>query len=499
MTSPVSLLDLAAASLASAIVAADQIVTLAKHFHNNSNNYKEDTDNKEDKKDDTFSKTTTSTTTTSAATSDGMNNDNNDNNDVNNNVRLKNDGSFVTNADLASQQIIVDALNNISTDIRIVGEESEEEMKLYAITGHELRSQQMYQLCRQEIQMRFTSHQQHPHQYPLDQHQQSLPLAQIHHHGTKNGKRHLDVGVLSHQVNWNSIRGSTMTDSSAKEQQQQQEYQVDPHRVSVFIDPLDGTKAYAKGDYQPVSILIAIILDRTPCFGVICKPFGYPGQTSVLDTNCVVIYGGTLVGGAYTAGGSSCHLHQPSSLSPSSSYPSSYPWSTTFPTTHTSNGNPFHDHALDSSSPTITTTSSISSSSCNTPPSTQHLPRAVISSGRSKGIVQDFVTHLGNKGMIDPTPLLVTGAGEKSLRIILRSQNEGLWFFPKPGTSLWDVAASDALLRATGGRLTDKNGNDLDYTKSRTDAENHNGIVACFDQQLHAECIRLFLEQSWQE
>jgi hypothetical protein len=129
----------------------------------------------------------------------------------------------------------------------------------------------------------------------------------------------------------------------------------------------------------------------------------------------------------------------------------------------------------------------------------EELPRAVISGSRSKGIVQDFVTHLGDRGMINPQPLLISGAGEKSLRIILRSENEGLWFFPKAGTSLWDVAASDALLRATGGRLTDKNGNDMDYSKSRTEAENEDGVVACYDQRLHAECIRLFLEGSWHD
>ena len=101
--------------------------------------------------------------------------------------------------------------------------------------------------------------------------------------------------------------------------------------------------------------------------------------------------------------------------------------------------------------------------------------------------------------MIHPEPLLVSGAGEKSLRIITRFENEGLWFFPKGGTSLWDVAASDALLRATGGRLTDKYGKDMDYSKSRTEAENENGVVACYDQRLHAECIRLFSEGSWQD
>ena len=111
--------------------------------------------------------------------------------------------------------------------------------------------------------------------------------------------------------------------------------------------------------------------------------------------------------------------------------------------------------------------------------------------------MEEFVNHLGEKGMIHPTPMHIAGAGEKSLRVLLRSENEGLWFFPKPGTSLWDVAASDALLRATGGRLTDKNGRDMDYSKNRLDAENLDGVVACFDHSLHAECIKLFLDGTW--
>ena len=105
---------------------------------------------------------------------------------------------------------------------------------------------------------------------------------------------------------------------------------------------------------------------------------------------------------------------------------------------------------------------------------------------------------MAEKGLVHPDPLLVSGAGEKSLRIITRFENEGLWFFPSGGTSLWDVAASDALLRAIGGKLTDKYGNTMDYSKTRKEAENEDGVVACYDENLHSECIRLFSEASWE-
>eukprot|EP00980_Cylindrotheca_fusiformis_P026420 scaffold16140_cov212-Cylindrotheca_fusiformis.AAC.1 len=222
-----------------------------------------------------------------------------------------------------------------------------------------------------------------------------------------------------------------------------QDYQVNPSRVSVFVDPLDGTKAYAQGEYETVSILAGIVLDHKPCFGVICKPFGYKGHPSVLDTGCVAFYGGTLLGATFTAGGESLMRE---AQSPSS------------------------------------------------PP-----PRAVISSSKAKGVVEDFVAHLGSMNMIHPEPLMVSGAGEKSLRIILRTKQEGLWFYPKAGTSLWDVAASDAMLRIMGGKLTDKHGTELDYSRSHKEATNRNGIVACYDGTLHEKCIQLFQAGSWSE
>ena len=442
--SPVSLLDLAAAALSSAIVAADQITSLAKR-----DDAEQDTDHK--------------------------------------NVRLKNDGSFVTDADLAAQQIIVDAIRSVSTTVRVVGEESEEEMSKYTITGHEERSERMYKLCRQEVDIRYQRGTEGTTSGEV------LPLAEIttkHQHPhtivTKNGDDDNSRDALPQ-----NLRASVVSRDSVGVgllQEPLEVHEVDPSRVSVFIDPLDGTKAYAKGDYASVSILIAVILDRIPCFGVICKPFGYPGQTSVLDTGCVAIYGGTLLGGAFAAGGSICGgVSGPALPIEIRESNDSTLSNGTKSNSETNSTNPPVKVSLDLDSPSIE------------PPCTNELPRAVISGSRSKGVVQDFVTHLGDKGMINPQPLLISGAGEKSLRIILRSENEGLWFFPKAGTSLWDVAASDALLRATGGRLTDKNGNDMDYSKSRTEAENEEGVVACYDRQLHAECIRLFLEGSWLE
>ena len=341
------------------------------------------------------------------------------------NTRLKDDGSFVTDADIAAQHVIVSALRSISPDIRIVGEESAETSIDQDSTN--ALSEIVFPLAQQEIRIRHSGANEPP------------PLAQEDFRVSDETKPTAGTSPPN--------EGETATKSSPSSSlfPEPEDCKVDPSRVSVFIDPLDGTKAYARGDYDPVSILIAIILDQRPCFGVICKPFGYEGQTSVLDTGCVAFYGGTLLGGVFVAGGNACSI----------------------PTSE--NGG------------------------------TDNLPRAVISSSRSKGVVQDFVTHLGSKGMIHPEPMHISGAGEKSLRIVLREKNEGLWFFPKGGTSLWDVAASDALLRAIGGKLTDKFGQELDYNKSRDEAENEDGVIACYDDKLHAECIRLFKEGNWKQ
>ncbi|CAJ1901110.1 unnamed protein product [Cylindrotheca closterium] len=380
-SSAVNLLDLAAASLSSVIVAADLIREMS----------------------------TTDENDTGVLPS-------------HNNVRLKADGSVVTDADFAAQSIIVQSLQYVSNDIRIVGEESEEEMAKKSMTGMEDKIQAMFHLAQKEIQMRYNSDGEGSSDLPF-------PLAQQR--------------LAQNDDATNAETEASPSTSQDRALEKLKDCEVDPSRVSVFIDPLDGTKCYAEGEFDAVSILVGIVLDGMPCFGVICKPFGYAGHTTVMNTECVVFYGGTLLGAAYTAGGSTLR------------------------------------YSLEGKLP-------------------EDLPRAVISGSKAKGIIKEFVAHLGNKGIVQSEPLLVSGAGEKSLRMIIRSHKEGLWFYPKAGTSLWDVAASDAILRILGGKLTDKNGKNMDYSRSQAEALNRNGVVACYDATLHAECIRLFTEGSWE-
>ena len=356
------------------------------------------------------------------------------------NARLKQDGSFVTDADYAAQGVIVQAIRKVSEHVRIVGEESAEEMARHVSAPGDDNNDEdvldagIYQRSRSELRIRRSAS------------TNSATTTAATATSTAVDHSPLPLGPLTSDASAHPLPPFAVSD--VQDADDPPDFWVDPSRVSVIVDPLDGTKSYAHGDYDAVSILVGIVLDNTPWFGVIGKPFGYTGLTGILDTGCVAVYGGPLLNGVFVAGGAPV---------------------TPIPIDDT------RQSAL------------------------EDLPRAVISGSRSKGVVNDFCVHLGERGLVYPEPLLISGAGEKSLRLILQKNNEALWFFPKAGTSRWDVAAPDALLRSLGGRMTDKYGNELDYSKSRDDAENVDGIVACIDAKLHAECVRLFKEGDWSD
>jgi len=389
-------------------------------------------------------------------------------------VRTKQDGSVVTDADFVAQGIIVRAL--LGFGIRVVGEESPEEMQHHMQEElHKEETESLLRLAQTEIHNRY--HGIIPKQHPLaettpdlqkqQQHPQEDPPSSTTKQENQDNQESRDSAESDKQEDEQQQESSSSTTPASGEQQEESrdtlesskqaeqeesmtqevpkkdlpEFMVDASRVSVFVDPLDGTKSYAKGEYDSVTTLIAIILDNVPTFGVITKPFGYHGHSSILDTGCVAIYGGHLLGGVFVAGGEACVSSQME----------------------------------------------------------QRRPRAVISASRSEGIVGDFCTYLAEMGVVHPDPIYVSGAGEKSLRLVLGDKDETLWFFPKAGTCRWDVAASDALLRAMGGKVTDKFGQELDYSTSRETSQNSNGIIASNNARLHAECIRYFKEGKWHE
>jgi len=383
------------------------------------------------------------------------------------NARIKLDGTVVTDADGEAQGIIVRALTQISNQIRIVGEESQQEMERHESSTKNQQievvrhNERIFQCCKQEIYERY-----HHNDAGHNSQEAVLPLAQTIVNKDENDTTSTTI------EGGKEITDGPATSTDASPSSSTSPILVDPARVSVYVDPLDGTKCYANHQYESVTILIAIILDNIPWFGVICKPFGSQGLPSILDTGCAAIYGGCLLGGVYVAGGK--QLKRKRASIPPLSEP--------------------HQLLNEDSDATFPSDENEDSDVEKGP------PKAILPlPAKSVGVVQDFVDDLANRGMLHPQSIHASGAGEKSMRLVLGIENEGLWFWPKKGTSRWDVAASDALLRVMGGRMTDKDGNDLDYSKARTESENTNGIIACTDIRMHKEIMKLFEEGKWDD
>ncbi len=384
--------------------------------------------------------------------------------------RLKDDGSIVTDADGESQRLITSYIKSVSPLIRIVGEESNDEI---IISQQEYNKNTWWGVS---------------------------PMSKRKLMNKEKKYERFVCDYVKREVNWrfNKMRMEKeefhMGDGSKPDLE---ELYVDPSRVSVYVDPLDGTSSYAKGDYEAVTILAGVMLDNVPIFGVIVKPFGQGGYdidfhkvlssstTSSPSRNdsklgfhypCSAIYGGTLVGGAFVLSGdelnrSRLHRH-PSERSSTLSSPLSVP-----------------DEESESSTtiPSIPSATNQQYSQC----------KAIISKSKGGGVVQQCIDSLSSKGFLHPEPIYITGAGYKTMRLLLGTYNETMWFFPKPGTSLWDVAAADALLRVMGGRISDKFGRDLDYSKKWTEADNLDGIIACSDIKLHEKCMQLYHDECW--
>jgi len=72
------------------------------------------------------------------------------------------------------------------------------------------------------------------------------------------------------------------------------DFDVPMEDVMLYVDPLDGTKAFTQGEYEVVSILIGICLKNIPVGGVVHQPFAenYPThwglknfKTHIVDMN----------------------------------------------------------------------------------------------------------------------------------------------------------------------------------------------------------------------
>jgi 3'-phosphoadenosine 5'-phosphosulfate (PAPS) 3'-phosphatase len=399
-------------------------------------------------------------------------------------TRTKSDGSLVTDADGDAQRIIFGLLHRTFPNVRIVGEESEEDMARGQVgllkSLHET-SEATDAATTGTAPTNGTATSFSPGTKrkwkEMEEDREGTILVTI--------EKEIALRVSTHLKNNKNDK-----DDDAKDNDDEKDkIFVDPSRVSVFVDPLDGTSAYAKGQYKFVTILIAIMVDNVPVFGVICKPFGdEDGLTSFSDTDHSAMYGGTLLGGVFCVGGGELERSRVHNANAAAVATAVAVANDTCTVKAKTNG--------DKDSTNCNGTTKIENGD-----SKEHLKRrrAIISKSKAGGVVQECIQSLSSKNLLHPEPLYITGAGYKTLVLLLGQKEETLWFFPKPGTSLWDVAAADALLRATGGRLTDSLNQDLDYSKSRTEASNDNGIVACCDSELHATCMELYESEKWKD
>ena len=545
--------------------------------------------------------------------------------------RIKDDGSLVTDADGAAQYIIYSQIKSLHSSLRIVGEESDLEMhrkdykddSLQAVLDptssstlvvdsscdetsamHEHDDQ--IEGCDDPVSNSITETEPSPvsvmkanalHDTLQDKKEESTLFAKVHEIMQYHREQNDHISTASTSTDTSNIPGTT----------------IDHQRVSVVVDPLDGTSSYAKGYYEAVTILLAIVVDNIPVFGVIVKPFQVGTHLPCFEnTGSSAIYGGTLIGGAYVMGGYNLDQSMPSILIGNSDRDSSvsvtelkrsrlwrqrcikndhlerlrmareastltsntpdrkrakkksprvvkgFPDSATT-STSTSSSVSFcskassvqihatgdvdvddaHSFVVMQNADATTDASMVSQSnqlpqgrgSCSdsyaggasieatneeTPiqsfadmdvdtsiisQSKSRVPllRAIISKSKGGGVVQKCIDSLSAKELIHSQPLYITGAGYKTMKLVLGEENEGLWFFPKPGTSLWDVAAADALLRVMGGRISDKYGKSLDYRKGRLEADNLDGIIACCDERLHETCLELYTKEKWDD
>lgn len=82
----------------------------------------------------------------------------------------------------------------------------------------------------------------------------------------------------------------------------------------------------------------------------------------------------------------------------------------------------------------------------------------------------------------------VGGAGHKVLLVI--EGRAHAYVFPSAGSKKWDTCAPEAVLRATGGLLTDIHGNNLEYHKM-VNLVNDCGVLAAIDKQVFDKCVKL--------
>jgi len=181
--------------------------------------------------------------------------------------------------------------------------------------------------------------------------------------------------------------------------------------LTVYVDPLDGTKEYTEGQYNAVTILIGIAWKSRPLAGVVYQPWAGPQQRGNLVWGLV---------GYGVEGLPKGLVHEPF----------------------------------------------------------ERL-RIVTTRSHRHPLVEEAVAKLN---VPEERIVRVGGAGNKCAMVAAGLAD--CYLYPCPGTNKWDTCAPEALLRATGGVLTEPDGREIDYADT-SELRNLRGIVATGDVALH--------------
>ena len=232
--------------------------------------------------------------------------------------------------------------------------------------------------------------------------------------------------------------------------------ELDADDVTVWIDPLDGTKEYTLGVVENVTTLIGISYRGFSLAGVIAIPF------------CNQLIAAGMGVGLHVEGDLSI---QPSCHIPPIQAMQIHPyWRLYLP-------------ASGSAAPPIPATPSpgpLVKHTNSTPP-----PTIVTSRSHMTPQITALLSSL-NIGQV----LRVGGAGNKGVKIITGAADA--YVFPQTGTKRWDICAVQAVLEACGGQLTNSYGQIYGYY--RDDAAAKVWLRECARAELDASALEGVVE-----
>ena len=226
---------------------------------------------------------------------------------------------------------------------------------------------------------------------------------------------------------------------------------IDARRVTVFVDPLDGTNEFAAGARECVTCLMGVAVDGSPVVGIIGQPFYSRAAGGDADAECGsdaerlgrVVWGGRGLG---VLGLDDDARRGVGNLS-----------TRKFETETSSKNKPL---------------------ACAVNRGAANDPLVDVALGKIRAVAKYEVSATGFHFL-----LLLEKKADCAL--LLRS-----------GTKKWDSCPGDALLRAVGGRVTDAAGRLYDYGKPEM-ALNLSGLISTRDAEiLHDAIVAAAMEAS---